>query len=522
MEWADYKAKVKEALEKSKFDVAEATLLQALQWLKDTGGSNERLCLCLDQLAWIYVNIRDLDRAATCYKESLDIKTQILGNQNPIVARACKKLATVVYMQKRFDLAEKYSKEALNIFKATLGLEHEETQQTLSDLVSLLRKMNRNIEANILQNIGRQAPTPAIEAAVEQVQRGYSTSQTFLRIKVCSNCGLPFDGEFCMRCTEGRISAQKAPPPLTPLPEQQQQSAPLSDQNTRQGHPQNQMPLQNQPLSQEMGQPQPFQPQFQDSAPQQNQSSSQPQPQDSIPPQFQSFNRESGQQQPVQPLPQDSIPPQNHSINDQSTQKQPYQNLDQLPQSFNESQNSQQNADQPTSSQPFGNSQPADYPGQPPFQPALDQNAQSLHAVPPPVQNPLPNLQQNQGQLQQPVPGRSMDSAHNLGTTGGFQIPNASSFAEMGASQHFPDARNLETTGGFQQVPDAQGPNSNSGGFSKQPFATEDYQMDTGNFQQGTVNQAVSGSWNANDNPSGLQQSPNNDGKNPDLPNEQQ
>lgn len=206
MEWADYKAKVKEALEKSKFDVAETTLLQALQWVKDTGGSNERLCLCLDQLAWIYVNIKDLDRAAACYKESLEIKQSILGEQNPIVARACKKLATVVYMQKRYDLAERYSKDALNIFKSTLGLEHEETQQTLSDLVSLLRKLNRNIEANILQGMGKQAQPAQSEAQ----QQGYAMGQTFLRIKVCANCSLPYDGDQCMRCTEGRlVAAQK-------------------------------------------------------------------------------------------------------------------------------------------------------------------------------------------------------------------------------------------------------------------------------------------------------------------------
>lgn len=228
MEWSDYKARVKEALEASKFDIAETTLLQALQWVKDTSGSNERLCLCLDQLAWIYVNIKDLDRAAACYKESLEVKTSILGEQNPIVARACKKLATVVYMQKRYDLAEKYSKDALNIFKTTLGVDHEETQQTLADLVSLLRKMNRNFEANILQNMGK--PTAAAPPEVQEVQQGYSMGQTFLRIKVCANCSLPYDGDQCLRCTEGRILAQqKTPPPAQQA--QGPQTAPFNHQS---------------------------------------------------------------------------------------------------------------------------------------------------------------------------------------------------------------------------------------------------------------------------------------------------
>src|SRR5579883_561472 len=111
MEWAEYKLKVKEALESGQFDLAEKTLIEAVEFVKATNGSYERLCLCLDQLAWIYVNHKDLDRAANCYKESMEIKLSVLGDCNPIVARACKKLATVVYMQKRFDLAEQYSKE---------------------------------------------------------------------------------------------------------------------------------------------------------------------------------------------------------------------------------------------------------------------------------------------------------------------------------------------------------------------------------------------------------------------------
>ncbi|MBX9668377.1 MAG: tetratricopeptide repeat protein [Candidatus Obscuribacterales bacterium] len=208
MEWPEYKAKVKEALEASKFDVAESTLLQALQWVKETGASNERLCLCLDQLAWIYVNIKDLDRAANCYKESLEIKTSILGENNPIVARACKKLATVVYMQKKYDLAEKYSKDALNIFKSTLGMDNDETQQTLADLVSLLRRLNRNIEANILQNMGKAA-TASVKQ--EDVQKTYNVKQTFLKIKICTSCNLPYDGDQCIRCSDGLTSRPEKP-----------------------------------------------------------------------------------------------------------------------------------------------------------------------------------------------------------------------------------------------------------------------------------------------------------------------
>lgn len=199
MEWSEYKAKVKEALESAQFDVAEKTLIEAVEYVKQTNGSYERLCLCLDQLAWIYVNHKDLEKAAQCYKESMEIKLSVLGDCNPIVARACKKLATVVYMQKRYDLAEKYSKEALNIFKATLGMENEETQQTLADIVSLLRKLERNVEAEILLRLGHSAKPPDKPSQYED--------SSLIKINVCPYCSLPFDGDQCLRCTEGRAQA---------------------------------------------------------------------------------------------------------------------------------------------------------------------------------------------------------------------------------------------------------------------------------------------------------------------------
>lgn len=455
MEWADYKAKVKEALEKSKFDVAETTLLQALQWVKDTGGSNERLCLCLDQLAWIYVNIRDLDRAAACYKESLDIKGTILGDHNPIVARACKKLATVVYMQKRYDLAEKYSKDALNIFKQTLGIEHEETQQTLSDLVSLLRKMNRNIEANILQNMGKQAaPAPATS---NKSGRDLSTSQTFARIKSCDNCGLPFDGEFCIRCTVGQSQVQRA---TTQQPKQDQQ------------------PQQIQPIAQNQQPQDNLQPSQQDQQIQQSQQSLSHPPQEKQQQQDQQSQQPQPSQQPLQMRPQSVLgllQQQSQQLSQQHAQAQSIQQSDSgqqnPPQRDLQQSNDQPSADQSqqlkqqtgsqTSSPPWSQEQSGGFQVQPQFPqsaPAgmpLPAAPQSFPGVPPslvpsPPSVPHPQKSSQSHDLGVSGPQQQVQVGQTLSTTGGFQIPNASSFAAMGGTP--PVADSLKDTGGFQQT----------------------------------------------------------------------
>jgi|AGTN01.1.fsa_nt_gi hypothetical protein len=202
MEWKEYKDKVKDAISAGDFDGAEKMLMAALEHVRTSGDdSHERVCLCLDQLGWIYVNQKDLDKAEGVYKESMEIKRNVLGMDNPIVARACKKLATVVYLQKKFDLAEKYSKDALNIFKTTLGADNEETKQTLDDLVSLLRKLGRNVEATIVEKGGKASSSSAPESQSPH----YEPGQTFIRIKVCVNCNLPYDGDRCMRCSDSSV-----------------------------------------------------------------------------------------------------------------------------------------------------------------------------------------------------------------------------------------------------------------------------------------------------------------------------
>ena len=193
MDWHKYKTDVKQALDSGDYETAERVLLSAIEYLKANRESHERICLCLDQLGFVYVKQKNLHRAAESYTESMDLKKSVLGPNNPIVARACKKLATVVYLENKFDLAERYSKEALEIFKVTLGPGAEETRQTLEDLVALLKKMGRNVEAKIL---GQQLAPP--EAPVEAKE--YQGTQSLFDIKVCQNCSFPYDGDECIRC----------------------------------------------------------------------------------------------------------------------------------------------------------------------------------------------------------------------------------------------------------------------------------------------------------------------------------
>lgn len=192
MNWQEYKQNIKEAIARGSLDEAESLLFQAIEFLKNNDGSVERITVCLDQLGWIYINREDFAKASEQYKQALQLKRDALGENHPVVARAYKKMATVSYMMNNFADAERYGKEALNNFRNSLGNDNEETQQTLKDVSELLRRLNRNVEADIIERSGK--PDKVEKTRREEVQ-------TFLRISVCQTCELPYDGESCPRCS---------------------------------------------------------------------------------------------------------------------------------------------------------------------------------------------------------------------------------------------------------------------------------------------------------------------------------
>lgn len=189
MDWSEYKVKIKEAIASGNVDSAESLLIEAIEFLKVNNGTVERITVCLDQLGWIYIGRKEFVKANERYLQSLELKLDALGKDHPIVARAYKKLATVAYMMEDFESAEKFGKEALNNFKNSLGLDNEETLQTQKDVAELLRRLNRHVEADIIESSGQPQPTKKRE-----------TVQTFLRITICENCEAPFDGDQCPRC----------------------------------------------------------------------------------------------------------------------------------------------------------------------------------------------------------------------------------------------------------------------------------------------------------------------------------
>lgn len=197
MEWKDYKQAIKEAIDGNDLGRAEQLLLEAMGVLKQSENADERLCVCLDQLGWIYIGQRKLELAQAHYLESLNIKNKVLGEKNPIVGKALKKLATVSYMAENYIEAERYGKRALNVLKNTLGPDNEETQQTMLDVVSLLNHLNRKVEAKIIEQ--------SINKNVVSSGNSDLEAQSIIRVNICPECKHPFEGRNCPRCNVVKV-----------------------------------------------------------------------------------------------------------------------------------------------------------------------------------------------------------------------------------------------------------------------------------------------------------------------------
>jgi len=197
MEWKDYKQAIKESIDANDLGRAEQLLLEAMGVLKQSENADERLCVCLDQLGWIYIGQRKLELAQAHYLESLNIKSKVLGEKNPIVGKALKKLATVSYMAENYVDAERFGKRALNVLKSTAGVKNEETQQTMLDVVSLLNHLNRKVEARIIeQSINQNSPNQ------ESSDLG---AQSIIKVNICPDCKTPFEGRNCPRCNVVKV-----------------------------------------------------------------------------------------------------------------------------------------------------------------------------------------------------------------------------------------------------------------------------------------------------------------------------
>jgi tetratricopeptide (TPR) repeat protein len=115
-------------------------------WRTRFGPSSLGLATTLSDLSWVYVGLGNPARADALLRNSLEIRTVILGPSHPDVAQIYGFMAASAFAVHQLDDAESFCQQALRIYERS-GKIPGETDQVLSSLASVRLQQGRASEA---------------------------------------------------------------------------------------------------------------------------------------------------------------------------------------------------------------------------------------------------------------------------------------------------------------------------------------------------------------------------------------
>ncbi|MFP3295900.1 MAG: tetratricopeptide repeat protein, partial [Caldisphaera sp.] len=130
---------------------AEPLFKQALEIKRKIHGENHPdVALTLDNLAELYVEEGKYDEAEPLFKQALEIKRKIHGENHPDVALTLDNLAILYDGEGKYAEAEPLYKQALEIFRKIYGENHPNVAASLNNLAGLYFNEGRYAEAEPL------------------------------------------------------------------------------------------------------------------------------------------------------------------------------------------------------------------------------------------------------------------------------------------------------------------------------------------------------------------------------------
>jgi tetratricopeptide (TPR) repeat protein len=145
--WEHYMAEGAKAYQNGQETNAEMFYLAALEDVQNAGPEDPRLAATLNTLAVLYHSQRKYAQAEPLYQRVLKLLEQTIGPDHPTLATTLNNLAVVYEAQDKYDEAAPLYQRALALIERTLGPEHPNLAATLDNYADLLRKMQREAEA---------------------------------------------------------------------------------------------------------------------------------------------------------------------------------------------------------------------------------------------------------------------------------------------------------------------------------------------------------------------------------------
>jgi tetratricopeptide (TPR) repeat protein len=125
--------------------------------MKMNGPLHEFTVRCADKLARLCYQISDYEQAEPYAIQCVDAYRDMLGPRSRQYACALHNLALLYHVQRRYDLAEELYRESLDIKIEVFGEEHEETTRLMRAYSDVLEQNNKHDELSKLDKQRRRA-----------------------------------------------------------------------------------------------------------------------------------------------------------------------------------------------------------------------------------------------------------------------------------------------------------------------------------------------------------------------------
>ena len=149
--WEHYMAEGAKAYQHGQETNAEMFYLAALEDVQNAGPEDPRLAATLNALAVLYHTQSKYAQAEPLYQRVLKLLEQTIGPDHPTLATVLNNLAVVYEAQGKYDEAAPLYQRALALLERTLGPEHPNLAAALDNYADLLRKMQREAEAESVE-----------------------------------------------------------------------------------------------------------------------------------------------------------------------------------------------------------------------------------------------------------------------------------------------------------------------------------------------------------------------------------
>lgn len=173
-EWETLRNKVSHLSLTGKLDKALDSSIRLLQLAEEFFG--DRLIECLDLVAGLYTQRRNLELAEQYYTRSLELREKVEDESGGLVAEAHGNLGKVAYFKKDFDAAEKHARKFIEIIANNLGKSHPDVACGWQNLANIFYAQKKYLQAQKAYQVGIQICEKGLgdsHPATVQMKRSY-------------------------------------------------------------------------------------------------------------------------------------------------------------------------------------------------------------------------------------------------------------------------------------------------------------------------------------------------------------